>query len=185
MSVRGFGFQVLSSGSAQPAFGATTTAAIVPNPDIQTGGLNPASNPSQSIVPVSANIFRKGDRVLIGPAANFTASNTLGIDGGPVTGVNLSASNITVGGLTRNHASGEFVVLALPCAQISIQNGTGLLNIGEYSDTSATAPDLVGQAQPTGIFTLGWPSTLNAVDTQHIWVQGTAADTFLPYLLTI
>lgn len=184
MSARGFGNQVLS-GAAQPVFGATLTAAVVPTPDMQTGGLNPASNPSQSIVPVSQNIFRRGDRVAIGPASNFTASNTLMIDGGPVTAVNYSASNITVGGLTRNHASGEFVVLALPCAQVSIQNGAGLLNIGEYSDTSATAPELIGQVQPTGIFTLGWPSSLNVVDTQHLWCQGTAADTFIAYMLTI
>jgi hypothetical protein len=184
MSARGFGTQTLT-GAAQPMFGTTTTAATVPNPDLFTGGLNPASNPSQTIIPVSQNIFRKGDRVLIGTASNFTASNTLAIDGGPVTAVNLSASNIAVGGLTRNHASGEFVVLALPCAQVSIQNGAGLLNIGEYSDVSAISPTLIGQAQPAGIFTLGWPSALNILETTHLWVQGTAADTYLPYLLTV
>lgn len=184
MPARGFGFQTLSD-AAQPVFGTTTSAAVVPTPDRNTGGLNPASNPSQTIVPVAENIFRKGDHVAIGPAANFTASNTLGIDGGPVTAVNLSASNITVMGLTRNHASGEFVVLALVCAQVSIQNGAGLLNIGEYSDTASNSPSLIGQVQPTGIFTLGWPSSLNVLETTHLWVQGTAADTYLPYLLTI
>jgi len=186
MSLRGFGIQTLGT-TPQPVFGATLTAAVVPTPDMQTGGLTPASNPSQAVVPVSQNIFRKGDRVMIGASNTFSQGSLIQPDGGPVVAVNLTASNITVMGLTRNHASGEFVVLALPVAQVQIQNFAGLLYLGEDNSAGAGSASLIYEISASSTYTepSGGAVLANCIETQKLWLSGTNADTYLPNLLTI
>lgn len=188
MALRGFG-NVTVTGAAQPLFGTTTSAPVTPTPDRQTGSLSaPSSNPSYAVVPVNANIFRTGDRVFLGSSAAFGPVNSNpspGPDGGFVQAVNPGAGTITVGGLQRNHNASEWAVLALPAAQIAIQAGADALYLGEDSSVSPTSATLIEKIGVGGQAVIGAPSVGNLIETQHLWVYGTDADTYVPYLLTI
>jgi|SRR5579863_323783 len=187
MSVRGFGFQTLS-GSAQPAFGTTITAPVYINPDLQTGRIDVASQPSQAVLSLSANLFRVGDRILIGPTSAFgqvSAPTTTPPDGGVISAVNTAANTATVNGLQKRHNASEWAVLAIPCGQAVVQNGNALLNLGEDDTVSATSTTLVAQIQAQGIYVLGNPALGNCVESQRVWLQGTNGQQFLPSLLTI
>ena len=189
MSLRGFGNQTLS-GQPQPLFGWPVTAAFRPSPDPYTGRLDPGSQPSSTLVPVGANVvyFRQGDHVQIGASNTFLPANQvppLPPDGGTVQQVNLSASNILVTGLMRAHAANEWCILALPCAQVNIQNGAAEIYLGEDSTVGANSTTLIETASAQGQITVGWPALGNMIETQKLWVNGTVSDTYLPYLLTI
>lgn len=184
MPIRGFGTQTLT-GAAQPLFGTTITTPVRPAPDMRTGRLDQASAPSQSVIGVEANIFRQGDHVLIGSSAAFTQANTLSPDGGVVSAIDTAANTITVNGLTRAHNASDWAVLALPCAQISIQNNQANVYLGEDATVAAGSATLVAEIVPSGVFALGFPAIANIIETQHLWVQGTSGDSFLSYLLTI
>lgn len=189
MALRGFGNLTLT-GSPQPLLGFLTTAAIRPSPDPYTGRLDPGSQYSSCLVPLGANTvyFRVGDHVVIGASNTFLPANqqpALPPDGGTVQQVNLSASNILVTGLMRNHASGEWCVLALPCAQVNIQNGAATLDLGEDSTVGPASTTLIETAAASGQITLGTPAIGNLIETQHLWVLGTVSDTYLPSVLFI
>lgn len=184
MSLRGFGTQTLT-GSAQPLFGTTITAPIRPTPDMRTSRLDQASAPSQSVVGVNNNLFRVGDHVLIGSSSSFTQTNTASPDGGIVSAINTAANTITVNGLMRAHSASDWAVLALPCAQVSIQNNQANIYLGEDATVAAGSATLAAEIGPSGVFSLGFPALANVLETQHLWVQGTSGDSFLSYMLTI
>ena len=190
MSLRGFGYQTLS-GQPTPLFGWAVTSAFRPSPDPYTGRLDPGSMQSSALVPLGANTgyFRQGDHVVIGASNTFLPVNQVPPfppDGGTVQQVNLSASNILVTGLMRNHAAGEWCILSLPCAQINIQSGNApTLYLGEDSTVGAGSQTLIETCGPTGNITIGSPAMGNMIESQHLWVAGTASNTCLPYLLTI
>jgi hypothetical protein len=146
---------------------------------------------SSALVPLGANTgyFRQGDHVAIGASNTFLPVNQVPPyppDGGTVQQVNLSASNILVTGLMRNHGAGEWCILALPCAQINIQNGNSpALYLGEDSTVGPASQTLIETCSAQGQITIGWPAVGNLIETQHLWVEGTASNTILPYLLTI
>lgn len=190
MSTRGFGPQTVT-GTAQPAYGTTLTAAIVVlTTDFSTQRTDPASNPSQaSAVVANPYIFRKGDRVAIGTAANFGFSPivTQPPDWGNVTGVNYGTLTVTIKGLTRTHASGEFVVLSVAVASYTILGFTlsNSLYIGEDSTVSPTSHTLIYVIGPGLPYSFGQSSSGNVWDTGHLWLEGTAADVYLPSFATI
>lgn len=193
MSLRGFGYLPLT-GTPQPLFGFQVSAAFRPSPDFNTGRLDPGSQSSSSLVPLGANTqyFRTGDHVAIGASNTFlpvnqSSSSSVPPDGGTVQQVNLSASNILVTGLMRNHAAGEWCILALPCAQINIQNGNSpTLYLGEDSTVGADSPTLIETCGVQGQITIGSPAFGNMIESQHLWVEGSgASNTILPYLLGI
>lgn len=186
MGLRGFGTQTLT-GSPQPLFGTTLSAAVLPSPDPNTGRLDPGSMPSSTVLPLAAPsyIFRVGDHVAIGPTSAFLPPNqnpSFPPDGGTVQQI-LSASSILVTGLLRKHSAAEWVVLAIPCAQINIQNGSGTIYLGEDSTVGVTSLTLIETATASGQITIGWPALGNMIETQHLWVEGSG--TYLPYLMTI
>ena len=184
MPLRGFGVQPLT-GTAQPLFGTTITAPIRPTPDMRTGRLDPASAPSQSVIGVTNNFFRVGDHVLIGPSSEFEQSNITSPDGGSVTAISSANGTITVSGLTRQHNASEWAILALPCAQITVQQNQINIYLGEDATVAANSPTLISIIPPSGSFSLGFPAMANVIETQHLWVQGSNGDSFLSYLLTI
>lgn len=188
MSLRGFGLQTLT-GSAQPVFGTLTGSPISPSPDLRTGRLDAASAPSQAVVGVaSAAIFRQGDHVMIGPLGDFSVQSPAHPpDGGVVSAVNYAGNTITVNNLRRQHNASEWAVLAIPCAQISIQNPAAgaVIDLGEDGTVSDTSPYLIDQIAAGTTFTAGGGVTDNVAETQHVWVKGTQNNTFLPSLLTI
>lgn len=190
MSLRGTG--VLNATTAsQPLLGTQTTAIVTPSPDLQTSVMNPASNQSVATVPVTAGTvprFRVGDHVQIGATATFQQGNTAPPDGGLVTAINAAANTIQVQGLTRVHQSGEWVVLALPCAQVILQVLTGgTLYLAEDATASSTAasPTLISELSAGGVFNLGYPSFGNVVETQRLWVASSASNSYLAPILTI
>jgi len=195
MALRGFGDQTLT-GSPQALFGTTLSAAVMPSPDLYTGGLDPRSNNSLSVLSLNSpvNLFRAGDHVMVGASNTFIQGNTTPVDGGMVQQVNQSASNIIVTGLQRKHSASDWVVLALPVSQVLIQvsaSNTGAqIYLGEDPTVASNSATLIAAipkntVQPPFSIPSGAGGNFNAIETQKLWVTGTASDTFLPSLLTI
>lgn len=188
MALRGFG--VRTTITAQPLLSATLTAAVRPTPDPFTGNTNPASQPSKTVLPVSnAATFRQGDRVQVGATASFVVQPNPAVqpDGGAVVAVDTVGNTITVMGLTRTHASGEWVILAIPCTELFVYNlSAPTLFLGEDSTVGATSPYLIGEVAQNGSLNVGMPAVGNILETQHLWVTAAGAtDSYLAYLLTV
>ena len=187
MSQRGFGTQTLS-GSPQPLLGTALTAAVNPTPDSSRGVLAPGFADSVATLPITAGtvpLFRYGDHVAVGASDSWNQGSTVAPDGGRVIAIDSAANTIKVQGLLRAHASGEFVVLAIPCAQINIDNGAAVLYLGEDGTVDATSPTLIKEISASASYSLGFPAMGNVLETQKVWVKGTGADTYLPNILTI
>lgn len=188
MPLRGCG-KVILTGTAQPLFGTTTTAAINPTPDRYTGQFDPRSQASTGTVTVTTiQYFRVGDHCQLGPA------------GGPydsckITSITVGSSpagTIGLQGLTKSHASGEWLILSKACAQITITPDvtTAVIYIGEDNTVGAASLTLIAQfptaaAASTAVYQIGSPSTGNVVDTPNIWLLGTSGDAIIPSILTI
>jgi hypothetical protein len=193
MALRGWGLQTVgTTASAIPVFGTTLTAAPVINPDQYTGQIGVGSNRSTAVLNLAVGFaakFRVGDRVVLGTAAQLAQGNTVQADGGTVIGVNAGANQITVQGLQRQHVSGEFVILALPVASWTIQYlGSHTLYLAEDSSASNTANSatLIYEMSSTlNNDNYGLSNIANVLETQHLWVAGTAADTFIPSFLMV
>lgn len=185
MALRGFGNQTLT-GSAQPLIGTTLSAAATPSPDPYSGNTNPASQPSKTVLTVTnVNLWRRGDHIQVGVAADFETGNP---DGGTVVNVSIGNSQITVMGLVKAHASGEFVVLAIPCAQVQIQTpsaNTGSIDLGEDPTVSSSSTKLITVIAKGVNWPIGDPAVGNVIETQRLWVSGTSNDVYLPSILTI
>lgn len=193
MSQRGFGIQTIATtGVGVPLFGTTLTAAATPSPDRNTGNTGVASQPSSTVLPVAANIFRTGDHVQLGTAPQFEQGSTVIPDGGTVVAINIAGSTITVMGLTRAHASGEFVVLALPCAEVTVYGvgSAATIYFGEdptvgVASVTLFAELIAAQATAGTPWKYGSGVGLNAIETQHIWISGTSGNEYLPSFLTV
>lgn len=190
MSLRGFGGLQNLPTSAIPVFGSTLTAAPVINPDFYTGQISAGSNRSTSVLSVAAGTagrFRVGDRVAVGTAAQFEQGNTTAADGGTVIVVSTANNTITVQGLQRQHASGEFVILAISCADVSIQfvTASNPALIGEDGTVALTSYGLIQEVTAAGIYSLGSSNIGNVLETQHIWLGGGPGVAFIPSLLVI
>lgn len=189
MAQRGFGLQTLGA-TSQPLVGTTLSSAAVITPDFHTGSIGVGSMPSKSTLPVvNGNLFRYGDRVLVGTAASFAQGSTTPPDGGGV--VSTASNSLSVMGLQRQHSAGEWVVLAIPCAQIQIQTpstDSGTLFVGEDSTVAVGSATLIAEI-PKGTllpaYTIGSGVAGNVIETQKLWLSGTASDTYLGSLLTI
>lgn len=187
MAQRGFGNQVLS-GSAQPLLGTALTADVRPTPDSSRGALAPGFADSVATLSITAGtvpLFRYGDHVAVGASSSWNQGSTVSPDGGRVIALDSAANTIKIQGLLRTHASGEFVVLAIPCAQINIDNGAALLYLGEDATVDATSSTLIKEISASSSYSLGFPAIGNVLETQKAWVKGTGADTYLPSILVI
>lgn len=195
MSMRGFGIQTLGA-SAQPAFGTTLTAAVTPTPDRHTGTYDPRSQPSYATLAVTAaSWFKTGDKVAIGTAANFGFNPVQHPDFGSVaTAPNYVGNTVAVSGLTRAHASGEFVVLCINVATLIIaplDTNTGVFYIGPDSSVGAASTSLGYQITKAAAaleaqYALGRDAVGNTFDTGAYWVTSTVSgDKYLPMIITI
>lgn len=171
------GVQTVGAAS-QPLFGTTMNGAGTMQKDPHTNNVNPGSQDSYSILPVaSTKGFEVGDRVLIGPKANFVFRGTL--DQGTVIGVAAGVS-LTVKGLISTHASGEYVVLNEDAVAVFLYPAT--MTAGYYLGTDSTVA--AGDASVFFAGATGQPySSLAAIaDTQktsQYWINATPADTFI------
>lgn len=186
MALRGCG-SVTLTGTAQPLFGTTTTAAINPTPDRYTGQFDPRSQPSTGSVTVtSIQYFRVGDHVQVGPAGGP-------YDSAKITSITVGSSpagTLGLQGLTKSHASGEWVILSKPCAGVKITPNvtSALVYIGEdntVASTSLTLIDVIPISATAGTnpWQYGQSNIGNVLDTPNLWIIGTGA--IIPSILTV
>lgn len=186
MAARGFGFQTIAATAvAQPVFGTTLTAAINPTPDQYTGRMDPASNRSVGSVAVAQpTMFRKGDRAYLGTQEQIAAGA-----GDSAQVIAVVGSVVTLQGLTRAHASGEFIILSVPCSRVKIMAGpdnVAEMYLGEDYTVSLTSTTLFDLVDPSQRFWDTGPSgDGNVYETTHFWISGTAADTYLTSIVFI
>ena len=191
MAQRGFGGVTTLPATAVPVYGTTLTAAAVINPDQYTGKITPGSNRSTAVLSVANAVpFRTNDRVAIGTAAQFEQGNTVQADGGTVVAVNLTNGTITVQGLQRQHASGEFVVLAIAVASVGIQvlsasSASGEVFLAEDGTAGPNSPTLMWELGPGVTYQFGTSPTANCFETQHLWIAGGAGSQFIPSFVTV
>lgn len=177
MSIRGFGNQTVT-GTAQPLFATTLTAAFSVTPDPYTGLTDAKSQPSSVKAAVaSSNNFRVNDRVMLGVAGGP-------YDWGKIVQIPDSTHVVIQGLQTANHASGEWLILAVDCAHIEIVANANTLYVAEDNTVASNSPKLYKTLLPGGIYTTPYVSG-NLFGTSHYWVLGTAADTYLANLTTI
>ncbi len=185
MAIRPFaGIETVASSTvAQPLFGTTLTAASTFSVDRFTGKTNPGSTtPPITMAVTSSKGFQVGDRVLVGPLANFTKANRILLDQGGVASI-VDATHITVQGLTQNHVSGEYVVLNETASYIQLIPVTIAAGfyVGTDSSTSATDSSVYAAGTPTYWNPLVQPTATGCTyQTCEAWLLGTAGDTFLP-----
>jgi hypothetical protein len=192
MALRGFGGVTTLAAAAQPVFGTVLTSAPTINPDQYTGRISAGSNRSNAVLNVANSVpFRVGDHVAVGTAPQFEQGNSIQADGGTVTAV--GAGTVTIQGLQRQHASGEYVVLALPCAEFDVQFISASSNVGAGTNVYLGEDPTVGPGSPTliqvltaaGTFQYGTSNIANVLETQHLWLQAGAGSQFIPSFLTV
>jgi hypothetical protein len=181
MAIRAFnGVQTIAAtGTAQPVFGTTLSAASTMRMDQHTLNTKPGSQDSVSLLTVtSAGGFRVGDRVAVGPKANFVVNGVL--DTGYISAI--SGSVLTVQGLLNVHASGEYVLLNEPASIVNIfpVNVADQVYVGTDSTTSSTDGSVFAAGSPA--YWVPFPTTTgtgNAYQTMQFWIAGMADDTFV------
>src|SRR5208337_896140 len=96
-------------------------------------------------------------------------------------------NTITVQGLQRSHASGEYVILALPIAAFNIQivSASNAAYLGEDATVAANSTTLIQQLTAVGAFQYGASPTLGTLETQHLWLGGGPGVEFIPSFLTL
>ena len=187
MSLRPFAGPQTVSGSAQPCFGSSITAAITPPPDQFSNNLRPGSNETQcSLAVTSTNGFLPGDRVAVGPTAAFRPGIVAAAsipDQGMVKSI-TSGTVMVVQGLKKSHAaSGEWCVLNEVAGLVRIRSlGGNFLYIGNASTVSATDLSVFDALAPGLLFDTSSIGTSQSWQTSTFWVFGTAADTFVASL---
>lgn len=179
MAIRPFGFRTVT-GTPQPAFGSLVATAFQVTPDAHTGNTSPRSQGSKSTVIVTVGdgaIFRVGDRIMIGARGGP-------YDYGKVTAI--ATDTLTVQGLVRSHAVGEFIILGIDTANVYIQASASTLYIGTDVMTAATtSPGIARFLLPGQTYDAGSSNVGNVKGTSAYWIWGTAADTFLPSVDTV
>lgn len=177
MPIRGIGVQTVT-GTPQPAFATTLTAAIRVTPDPHTGMTDPRSQQSTVNAPVVAsNIFRVGDKIMLGPAGGP-------YDWGKIYNI-PDATHVLIQGLsTPLHASGEWLILAVDCARVKIRANASQLYIGEDNTVGVASLTLFDYLLPGESYDTASAGG-NVYGTSHYWLLGTAADTFIANLTTI
>jgi hypothetical protein len=165
------------SGNAQPIFGTTTTAVANPTYDKFAGNVTGA-NPSQTTLAVTSTLgFRNGDPILV--CALYPVAGVPNV--GWIVQI-LSATSMTVKGLTQAVASGAFVVLNTQAETVFIQAGftnAGTLYLCTASTASATDPSLFSELSSGGFYSDPSTGNSHAYETVEYWAKGTASDTFI------
>jgi hypothetical protein len=182
------GYQSLGvTGTPQPVFGTTLTAAVTAKLDFQG---NPTIQ-GQQINVANALAFNKGDEIKI-VETNGTKFETCHIIGVTI-GVS-PAGTLTLDSLQNNHGSGAFVILAQPCAGVCIQGvdgAAGAIGVGNgstltYVGSVPGGANLIWKMmpQPSGQQPPYFSSTMvygaNPTNTVEYWIVGTANDQYLP-----
>jgi hypothetical protein len=177
---------VASSTVAQPIFGTTLTAASTFSVDRFTGNNKPGSTTPPVTLTVASSVGMKvDDRILVGLFASFTnaarLANPQALDQGTIASI-VDATHITVQGLLKNHASGEYVVLNETASYIQLIPVTvaSQFLVGTDSSTSLTDPSVYAVGTPAYWNPLVQPTATGCTyQTCEAWLLGTAADTYV------
>jgi len=188
MAIRPFGGIQTMGAASQPVFGSTLTADSTLHPDQFSGNVLPGSNPSLSYLTVASVLgFRIGDIVVVGLKASFivpAVANTL--DTGNITAIDPVGKILTIQGLLRSHANGEYVVLNEAAASVVIVGvtATHVWYLGNASTVAANDPSVfdvipgLASGQPTYWHKSETTGQSNSYNTSEFWITGTQNDTF-------
>lgn len=181
-----FGIQTIGAAS-QPVFGTTLSAATKIAPDQFTGNTGPSSQPSISYLTLTNPIgFIPGYRIVVAPKNHFEQYVSWGFqDSGTI--LSISGSVIKVQGLTMQHASGDYVLVAEDASEVEIVPiaASAIMYIGLYSTVSAIDPGVfdVIPALASGAPTYWHQSREgtggNTYKTSEFWIAGTNGNTFV------
>lgn len=181
MAIREFqGVQTIGAAS-QPVFGTTLTAASIFATDKHTGTNRPGTTtPPVPVVVASTLGMNVGDRVLVGPKANFTRTNANLLDQGTIASV-VDGTHLTVQGLTQNHASGEYLLLNECSSMVSVLPVTlsAAMYLGKSSTVSSTDSSVFAGGSPQSWANNPTTATGDSYQTSEFWISGTAGDTFI------
>lgn len=176
MAQRTWGY-VTVTGSAQPLFATTLSAAFV----LKTDGVG-VSLVGQTLALTSAAKFNKGDRIML-VETNGTLTEFCTI-------ASISTNNVVVESIKYSHSSGCWVILDesatgiyVQCqennsAKIGIGNGLGI-NLTTGANLIAVLEKTSTGVQPTEFVSSNVFGS-NPVRTSDFWAIGTASDYFLP-----
>lgn len=190
MGLRPFaGIQTFGS-AAQPVFGTTLTAAVVPVADF-AGESGAGANPTRTTLAVSSTKgFLAGDVIAIGPAASFVpgtpSASTPKQETVRIVSVN-SSTGLTVQGINLAHPSTDYVVLAETCSSVSIQlvSGTHSAYLGNASTVSSSDASvlfvLTTTYTPIGVQT----GDAQVYNSSEFWISGTSTETFVAFISTL
>lgn len=179
MPIRPFrGVQTLPGTTPQPIFGVATTAASVLRPDPYTQNTKPGSNESLSTFTATNTGFKAKDSVIVGPAAGpFEAGTIESL---------ISTTGMVIRGLTKVHASGDFVILNEEATFVKITPITVAATMyvgtdhttGVASTATVDALILPASVQPRQYIDLASHSG-HPYPTGQYWIQGSANDVFV------
>ena len=188
MAIRPFGGIQTMGAASQPVFGTTLTADSTLHPDQFSGNVLPGSNPSLSYLTLaSVTGFLLKDYIIVGAKGDFivpSAANKL--DVGQITAIDSVNKILTVQGLLRTHASGEYVLLNEAAAEVVIVGvaATHVWYLGNSSTVAANDPSVfdviaaLASGQPT-YWHHSYPTgQSNSFNTSEFWILMTQNDTF-------
>jgi hypothetical protein len=196
-NIRTFGIQTLGTLS-QPAFGTVLTASSTLSPDQFTNKVGPGNNPSLSYFSVLSSIgFKVGDRVIVGPRAQFVNGCSVIFNAGQ-TGLDVGTIHQIIPGspydkfvvqdLKVQHTGDEYILLNEDASNVKIipVNVSDLIYVGQWATVSASDPYVFDVITPyAGVGNLTYwhdsPTTggSNTYKTSEFWLLGTAGNTFL------
>lgn len=177
MPIRTFGLQTIGAGTSQPLFGDVMTAAMVLPTDTFDGRITVANT----------KIYEAGDRLILDPEA--TDQDVVLVDSiASATVLNVrSEGNLEL----KPHASGTVISLAIAATLVRVQTNIGnaaVMWLGADKTVTAAGAGLAfwqlghvaaAAGAVADSYTYEAASINNGVNTNHIWVAGTAADKFL------
>jgi len=165
--IRSWGVLTLT-GSAQPCFGDTTTAAV-PLPD---------SFGKIAVTVASTSRYQGGDRIIVAPETN--TQDILKIDSiASSTVLNCQSEG---NAKTHTHPTSTQILLSIACAEIMVQNFSSASNVvwlgTDNTVTSSGGGSAFGQALPGDIpYRFSNSVQFNAIRTSEPWMSGTNGQT--------
>jgi hypothetical protein len=180
--IRSWGFQTIT-GAAQPLFGDKTTAAFKNNGQVYGRITNTSGEYTVSVA--KASLYQLGDRIILG--AGSPGANVL-LVGGINTVTNILTCTSEGDAPVANWPSGTAIALSVHCYGILVSGLSGNLDsVWVGSDQTVTNAGggsaffevaKVAAGAPQTPFTFWKYDGADPLNTNEVWVAGTAADKF-------
>jgi hypothetical protein len=171
-------YSIAAGGTPQPLIGTTLSAAVAP------GGTDPNGDPApQTIAVASSAMFRNGDWAVIGTVAGGDAER--------VWIQSVPDSTHIKTRISKSHANGVYVRLAMACQSVYIQTkqgNAGAIYVGTEGMVKATPSGVITILYPFAAPTqpIDWSDPVeigaDGTTTADFWVDGTTGDGYMPSL---